>query len=97
MSKEAIKLVKKLLESDADFLDHVTTLCYIGNELHDQCWHTDYHIFALLSSELDHLPLSHVRPQCSAEFLAKSDKEIADNIEFYREDVVSACNKILQQ
>lgn len=97
MSEEAITLAKKLLESDADYLNHVTDLCYIGNKLHGECWNTDYHIFGLLSSELDHLPLSHVRSKCSSEFLAKSDKELAETIEYYRADVVSACNKIIKQ
>ncbi|MBA6254432.1 MULTISPECIES: hypothetical protein [unclassified Colwellia] len=96
MSEEAIKLANKLLKSDADYLDHVTALCYIGNELYEQCWESEYRIFALLSSELDHLPLSHVRAKCSAEFLAKSDKELAEYIEYYKTDVISACNKIVK-
>lgn len=97
MSEEAIKLAKKLLESDVDYLDHVTDLCYIGNELYGQCWDSEYHIFGLLFSELDHLPLKHVRANCSDEFLDKSDKELAETIEFYRSDVVIACNKIMKQ
>ncbi|MGK0409488.1 MAG: hypothetical protein ACJASB_001644 [Shewanella psychromarinicola] len=97
MSEEAIKLAKKLLESDVDYLNHVTDLCYIGNELYGQCWDTEYHIFGLLSSELDHLPLKHVRVNCSDEFLEKSDRELAETIEFYRTDVVSACHQILKQ
>lgn len=97
MSEDAIELANKLLESDVDYLDHVTKLCYIGNKLHGQCWDTEFHIFGLLSSELDHLPLSHIRSKCTEDFLVNSDKELAEAIEFYREDVVSACGKILRQ
>jgi len=97
MSEEAIKLAKKLLESDDDYLDNVIKLWHIGNNKYDQCWDTEFHIFGVIESDTDHLPLNHVRVHCSAEFLVKSDKELAKTIVLYRTDVVSACNKIIKQ
>ena len=97
MSEEAIKLAKELLESDVDYLDNVVKLWRIGNHKYGQCWDTEFHEFGVIESDTDHLPLKHVKAKCSAEFLAKSDKELAEIIEFYRADVVSACNKIIKQ
>ncbi|WP_281556014.1 hypothetical protein [Thalassomonas sp. RHCl1] len=96
MSDEAIKIANQLLESDDDYLDNVIKLWKLGNKLYGQCWDTDFHIFGVIESDTDHLPLKHVRVNCSAEFLMKSDKELAEIREFYRADVVSACNKILK-
>lgn len=97
MSDDAIKLATKLLESDEDYLDNVIGLWRIGNNKYEQCWDTEFHVFGVIESETDHLPLKHVRANCSPDFLAKSDKELAETIEFYRADVISACNTILNQ
>jgi len=97
MSEEEIKLATKLLKSDDDYLENVIALWRIGNKKYDQCWDTEFHVFGVIESDTDHLPLKHVRANCSAEFLAKSDKELAETIEFYKNDVVSACNKIIKQ
>ena len=95
MSEDAIKLATKLLQSDDDYLNTVISLCRIGNKKYGQCWNTEFHVFSVISSDTDHLPLSHVRAKCSPEFLTKSDKELAEIIESYRADVVSACNLIV--
>jgi hypothetical protein len=97
MSDDAIELATKLLESDDDYLDNVIELWRIGNRIYEQCWDTDFHVFGVIESDTDHLPLKHVRVNCSPEFLIKADKEIAETIKFYRADVVSACNKMLKQ
>ncbi|MCG7565242.1 hypothetical protein MHM95_02905 [Pseudoalteromonas sp. CnMc7-15] len=95
MYEEAKTYANKLLESDEDYLDNVVALWRIGNERYEHCWNTEFHVFGVIESDTDHLPLKHVRPMCSAEFLAKADKEIAETIEFYRTDVVRACNQII--
>ncbi|MEW6996010.1 hypothetical protein AADZ84_17395 [Colwelliaceae bacterium MEBiC 14330] len=97
MSDDAIKLATKLLESDEDYLDNVIGLWRIGNNKYKQCWDTEFHVFGVIESDTDHLPLKHVRANCSPEFLAKADKELAETIEFYRADVINACNTILNQ
>ena len=97
MSDEAIKLATKLLENDDDYLDNIIGLWRIGNDKYEQCWDTEFHVFGVIESDTDHLPLKHVRANCSSEFLAKADEELAEIIEFYRTDVVSSCNKIIKQ
>ncbi len=95
MSDEAIKLAEKLLKSDEDYLDNVIALWRIGNEKYGQCWDTEFHIFGEIESETDHLPLNHVRSKCSEEFLAKADIELCETIEYYRANVIKACNTII--
>ncbi|MCF6455987.1 hypothetical protein [Pseudoalteromonas sp. MMG024] len=95
MSEEAAKIAKKLLESDENYLDNIIALCRIGNEKYGQCWDTEYHVFSLIESETDHLPLKHVRPNCSVDFLIKADKELAETIQYYRTDVTNACDNII--
>jgi len=95
MSNDAIQLANKLLESDEDYLENVIALWRIGNTKYEQCWGTEFHVFGVIESDTDHLPLKHVKINCSPEFLAKSDKELAEIIENYRTEVVNACNKIV--
>ncbi len=95
MSEEATKIAKDLLESDENYFDNVIALWRIGNEKYGQCWETEYHVFGVIESETDHLPLKHVRPNCSADFLIKADKELAETIQYYRTDLTDACNKII--
>ncbi|MCC4796843.1 hypothetical protein BCT30_16550 [Enterovibrio norvegicus] len=96
MTENVFKIASQLLSNDNDYLERVVELKAIGDSLHGQCWDTEFHIFALIASELDHLPLEHVRKQCNSEFLAKADKELSEAIDFYRIEVTSACKKILK-
>ena len=95
MSEDATKIAKSLLESDENYLDNVVALWRIGNEKYGQCWDTEYHVFGVIESETDHLPLKHVRPNCSADFLIKADEDLAETIRYYRTDVTNACHKII--
>ena len=97
MSDESVKIAQALLDSDNDYLDKVIRLWKIGNKLYGQCWDTEFHVFGVIESDTDHLPLKHVRQHCSTDFLEKSDRELEGFIEFYRADVVIACNKIISQ
>ncbi|WP_462158264.1 hypothetical protein [Pseudoalteromonas sp. GB56] len=95
MSEDATKIAKILLESDENYLDNVVALWRIGNKKYGQCWDTEYHVFGVIESETDHLPLKHVRPNCSTDFLIKADEELAEAIRYYRTDVTNACHKII--
>ncbi|BDY04464.1 hypothetical protein F0521_15050 [Ferrimonas sp. YFM] len=65
--------------------------------MYGQCWDTEFHVFALIASDTDHLPLEHVRPRCSAEFLAKADLEIEQVRAYYAEKVREACLAVLSK
>ncbi|USD66866.1 hypothetical protein [Vibrio sp. SCSIO 43136] len=97
MSEEETRLAKSLLETDQNYLENIIALTHIGDRKYGQCWDTEYHVFGLVASETDHLPLNHVRPRCSEEFLIRADKELAKIIEHYRIYVVKACNEIINR
>lgn len=93
--RKSCELAKALLTSNEDYLDNVLALSYLGNEIHGQCWETEFHTFGLIASETDHLPLKKVRSRCSEEFLSKSDRETQETIKYYSTQVHAACNEIL--
>lgn len=93
----ACEHAKALLNNNSLFIDRVTELSYIGNRIYGQCWETEFHVFGLIASEADHLPLEKVRPLCSQDFLEKSDKEVSELIDFYSQDVGNACKAILSK
>ena len=95
VKEQACELAKSLLASDAGYLDKVIELWKIGNSLYGQCWDTEFHVFGVIESDTDHLPTKKVRQHSSAAMLEKTDKEIAEVISFYKEQVMAACNEIL--
>ena len=95
--REACKLAKALLSSNDDYLDNVVNLFYIGNEIHQDSWQTEFHIFNVIETETDHLPLKRVRELCSNDFLKKSDLELARIIKNYSKQVEVACKDILSK
>ncbi|MCU7807130.1 MAG: hypothetical protein KZQ73_04565 [Candidatus Thiodiazotropha sp. (ex Semelilucina semeliformis)] len=95
VKEQACELAKSLLASDSGYLDKVIELWKIGNSLYGQCWDTEFHVFGAIESETDHLPTSKVREHSSVAMLKRTDKEIADVVAFYKEQVTEACNEIL--
>lgn len=95
--RKSCELAKALLTSNEDYLDTVLALSYLGNNIHGQCWETEFHIFGLITSETDHLPLKKVRQHCCDEFLSKSDSEIQEIINYYSTQVHAACSDILEK
>jgi len=91
----ACVLARAMLQSDESYLDNVVELNRLGHIIYTEVWSTEFHIFGVLSSDTDHLPLSHVRPRCSAAMLARSDQELSEIVETYRKDVTDACKFIL--
>lgn len=93
--QRAYEIAKSLLESNVNYLDHIIELRKIGNALYGQVWGTEFHIFGVIESDTDHLPTAHVREHCTEEWLIKADREIAECIEFYNQNVRSACREII--
>lgn len=63
--------------------------------MYGEAWNTEFHIFGVILSETDHLPLSHVRKHYSPEALQRADKELEEIIKFYNDDMRAACEEIL--
>ena len=91
----ACKLAKQLLHCNDNYLDLVLELWEIGNILYEQAWDTEFHIFGVIESSTDHLPTTKVRELCSKEWLAKTDIELTECINFYNQQVLEACNEIV--
>ena len=92
---DACNLARRLLASDDGYLDNVLELWKIGNTIYGKGWDTEFHIFGVIESDTDHLPLEKVRQHCSEKMLANSDKELKEVIAFYKKDVFKSCNKVL--
>lgn len=97
LSKRANELANYLLVSDKKYLETVIELWQIGCDFYLEAWGTEFHIFGVISSETDHLPIASVRQHCSVSMLEKSDKELAETIAFYKPEVTTACNEILSK
>ena|SRR5688572_16507596 len=59
--------------------------------------HEDFITFLGVDSETDHLPVDIERKNWSAEALERKDEEIAEAEAFYRNDVISACRKLIER
>ncbi len=55
----------------------------------------DFMLFVGVDSQTDHLPVDDERRNWSSEALARKDIEIAESENFFRNDVVAACHKVI--
>ena len=90
-------LAKSLLEGDQEYLDNILELNQIGNKIYTEVWNTEFHIFGVIASDTDHLPIQRVRSLCSTKMLEKSDLELEQIIKHYKLDVENACKEILSK
>lgn len=95
LKKDAHQLAESLLKSDNEYLDKIIKLSVIGNTIYGQCWDTEFHVFGVIASDTDHLPINKVRELCSERMLENTDNEIKEVISAYKQDVKRACNEIV--
>ena len=95
LKQEACSLASSILRSDENYLDNTLNLWQIGEQLLGKVWDTEFHVFGVIASDTDHLPLSKVRKYCSKTMLEKSDIELSKIIKSYKNEVTEACNEIL--
>ena len=95
LKEEACSLANSILRSDENYLDNILNLWRIGEQLLGKVWDTEFHVFGVIASDTDHLPLSKIRKYCSETMLEKSDIELSEIIKSYKNDVIEACNEIL--
>ena len=94
-NQRACELAELLLNSDELYIDRVIDMLAMGREIHGDVWNTEFHVFGVISSDTDHLPMEGTRKFCSVQMLTNVDKEIKDTVVSYRTEVNEACNKIL--
>jgi len=90
-----IRHARALLDSNTDYLMHIGELWNAGREMYGDAWDTEFHIFGVIWSDTDHLPLSHVRKYYSSEALRRADDELEEIIRSYSEYVRAACEEII--
>ena len=95
LNESARNLANCILDSDKDYLDNVISIWSVARKIYSDAWNTEFHVFGVISSDTDHLPIKRTRELCSKEWLQKCDSELAGVIEFYKQDVTEACNAIL--
>jgi len=89
------RYAQAILDSNENFIDQVIDIWSLGQRIYGEAWNTEFHVFGVISSDTDHLPIARVRPLCSEAMLKKSDQELKEIISFYKKDVTKACNEIL--
>lgn len=89
------ELVNQLKESDDLFLERTLELWSLGNKIYTEAWNTEFHVFGVIASETDHLPLSSVREKCSSRFLKLADEELKETVSSHKTDLENAYNDIL--
>ena len=95
LKQEACGLANSLLLSNENYLDNTLNLWRVGERLLGVVWDTEFHVFGVIASDTDHLPLQKVREHCSERMLKESDIELSEIIKHYKDDVTEACNEIL--
>ena len=71
-------------------------LSALGLELFDRR-HENFTTFDAVDSETDDLPVDMERKNWSAEALKRKDTEIAQAEALYKDNVIAACKKLLEQ
>jgi len=71
LHEEARKLAQAILGSNENFIDQVINIWSLGQRTHGEAWNTEFHVFGVISSYTDHLPIDRVRPLYSEAMLKK--------------------------
>ena len=87
-------LVRFLVVSDELFLERSLELWSLGNKIYTEAWNTEFHVFGVIASETDHLPLGSVREKCSSRFLKLADQELKEVIKRHQADLEKAYSEI---
>ena len=93
--QRSCELVSLLAVSDELFLERTLELWSLGNKIYTEAWNTEFHVFGVIASETDHLPLGSVREKCSSRFLWRADEELKEVIKCHKADLQKAYNEIL--
>ena len=93
----ACTVARAILTADGGYVDRVTELWALGNALYGEAWDTEFHVFGVVASDIDHLPIHAVREHYSKRGLAAADEELMRITDSYRSDVEQACNTILSK
>ena len=94
--QKALTTARAILEGTLDILNGCARMSYemactdMGND-------PTYDIFRGVASECDHLPIGPDRQHWNREALLRKDEEIEKITVFYREDILIACQDLIER
>ena len=89
-------LVQQLILSEELLLENILELWSLGNKIYTEAWCTEFHVFGVIASTTEHIPLGKVREKCSARFLNLADEEMKETAVLHKSDLNEAYGKILE-
>lgn len=89
-------LAQELSKSDDLFVEKALELWFLGNKIYTEAWNTEFHVFGVIASETEHIPVGIVREKCSERFLRRADEEVVEIISFHEKDLKESYNEILR-
>ena len=90
-------LVEKMLENSIDYLEGAVEISSLRFELGLANNDEDFLIFAIISSETDHLPIGNAKLQWSKEALLALIPEYESSTKWAKEISLSSCKNILER
>lgn len=93
--RELVAVAKSMLAGEANLLEGVRRVCALRFAVEDPENEVFLAIRAI-DSETDHFPLGAMRASCSPEYLTRVDDEMQTYLAEAREDILQACQKIVE-
>lgn len=94
---EVVRICNELLIGSIDLIWASRMLCGLGGEICEDPQDPDFILFVVIDSDTDYLPSSVERHLWHPGVLEEKDREIKAVEEFYRDDVVKACNRLIER
>jgi Protein of unknown function (DUF2489) len=91
------QIASGVLAGDIHVLEAAIALCPLLRSDPTIASKDDANLMVALASEIDHLPIGRVREEWHPDFLPEKDQEVARFEKLSREEVRSACERILMQ
>jgi hypothetical protein len=91
------QIASGVLAGDIHVLEAAIALCPLLRSDPTIASKDDANLMVALASEIDHLPIGRVREEWHPGFLPEKDQEVARFEKLSREEVRSACERILMQ
>ncbi len=94
---EVVRVARALLNRQIGIIEGSRRLCSLRSQVSDDDFDADFMGFVAIESETDHLPVGPVRANWSSEALKEKDIEIKEAEDFYRNQIVEDCKRLIER
>ncbi|HEY1091247.1 MAG TPA: DUF2489 domain-containing protein [Burkholderiaceae bacterium] len=94
---ELVSTARALRSQELPFLEGVQRLLALRSQVSRDDHDSDFMLFVAIGSEADHIPPARARKLCSESWLAKCDQEARELEAFYRVNVSTACERLVER